>query len=137
MKAAAIIFLVVAAMFLFSTVLRNVSSQEDQPTTDWWPMFHHDLANTGYSSSASPPTNETLWKFNTGGQVGSPYYNEHVVYVGSYDHNLYAFNASNGALIWKAQTDGIVISRPIVAEGRVFVGSEDYNLYAFNASNGN
>ncbi len=35
-------------------------------------MFHDNLAHTGYSNSQAPETNQTLWKFNTGGQVGSP-----------------------------------------------------------------
>ena len=59
-------------------------------------MFHDDLAHTGYSNSAAPETNQTLWEFNTGGQVGSPSVVDGVVYVGSYDHKIYAFNASTG-----------------------------------------
>ena len=118
---------------MVSAVLCGVSSQE---AAEDWPKFRNDLANTGFVNTASPATNETLWTFNTGGQVGSPYYHEGVVYVGSYDHNVYAFNASDGAILWKTATGGIVISRPMVAEGKVFVGSEDYNLYALDASSG-
>ena len=69
--------------------------------------------------------------------MGSASVDDGVVYVGSYDHKIYAFNASNGALIWNATTGGVVISRPAVVGGIVYVGSEDHNLYAFNATNGN
>lgn len=34
--------------------------------TDWWPMFHHDLRHTGYSTSKVPKTNNTAWTFTTG-----------------------------------------------------------------------
>ena len=60
-----------------------------------------------------------------------------VVYVGSEDDNVYALNASTGALIWKYATGGmIMVSSPAVADGRVYIGSNDYNVYSLNASNG-
>src|SRR5665648_404047 len=101
-----------------------------------WPMFHGNFAHTGYSNTQAPQTNQTLWKFNTGGQVGSPTVVDGVVYVGSYDHKVYAFNATTGEVIWAFTTGGIVISRPSVQKSIVCVGSEDYNLYALNATNG-
>src|SRR3989337_1820968 len=103
---------------------------------DQWPMFHHDLSHTGASNSDVRRTNQTLWKFNTGGQVGSPVVVDGVVYVGSFDHKVYAFKASSGDLIWNYTTNGIVVSRPVVAESRVYVGSEDKNLYCLSASDG-
>jgi len=29
--------------------------------TDWWPMYHHDLNLTGFSTSTAPTTNKVLW----------------------------------------------------------------------------
>ena len=57
-------------------------------------MFHHALTHTGYSSSTAPNTNQTLWKFNTDGQVNSPAVANGMVYVSSYDHIVYAFGPS-------------------------------------------
>jgi outer membrane protein assembly factor BamB len=57
-----------------------------------------------------------------------------VVYVGSFDDKLYAFNASTGAVLWIAMTGSIVQSSPAVANGVVYVGSYDHKLYAYNAS---
>jgi hypothetical protein len=66
-----------------------------------------------------------------------------VVYVGSDDGNLYAFNASGCgsstcAPAWTAFTatagGGGVESSPAVANGVVYVGSVDHKLYAFTAS---
>ena len=54
-----------------------------------------------------------------------------VVYVGSEDNNVYALNASTGALLWKYATGSVVTSSPAVANGVVYVGSDDNNLYAF------
>ena len=58
------------------------------------------------------------------------------MYVGSYDHKLYAFDAQTGSILWAAETGDIIISKPAVADGIVCVGSEDYNLYAFDAATG-
>ena len=72
-------------------------------TTGDWPMFNHDLAHTGYSTSTVPMTNQTLWTFTTGGAVeSSPAVVNGIVYVGSDDGCVYALNAANGALIWNS-----------------------------------
>jgi len=60
-----------------------------------------------------------------------------LIYVGSYDHAIYAFQANTGALAWKYATGGMVHSSPRVASnGLVYVGSDDHSLYALNASTG-
>jgi outer membrane protein assembly factor BamB len=54
-----------------------------------------------------------------------------VVYAGSWDHNVYALNASTGAFLWQYTTGNEVESSPAVANGVVYVGSQDHNVYAF------
>jgi outer membrane protein assembly factor BamB len=54
-----------------------------------------------------------------------------VVYVGSQDNKLYAFDATDGSLLWAAATAGSVKSSPAVANGVVYVGSYDGKLYAY------
>jgi outer membrane protein assembly factor BamB len=104
---------------------------------DWWLMFHHDLAHTGYSTSTGPNTNRTLWKYTTGYWVeSSPVSADGVVFVGSDDAKVYALNASTGALLWSYTTGGYVYSSPAVASGVVYVGSLDDKVYALNASTG-
>ena len=108
-----------------------------QSIEDWWSMFHHDLTHTGNSQSTAPKTNQTLWRFNTGGPVDSPVVSDGVVYVGSLDNNVYALNASNGARVWSYATGGqIMLSSPAVADGAVYIGSEDHKVYALNATTG-
>jgi hypothetical protein len=60
------------------------------------------------------------------------------VYVGSgdFDRRLYCLNATTGAQIWNATTDGAVHSSPAVAGTRVYVGSYDTRVYCFDALTG-
>jgi outer membrane protein assembly factor BamB/tRNA A-37 threonylcarbamoyl transferase component Bud32 len=53
-----------------------------------------------------------------------------VVYVSSYDHNLYAIDATNGQFRWKFPTEGGLATKPHVWGDLVFVGSEDHLMYA-------
>jgi len=101
------------------------------------------------SVTPKPPTIETctpLWLGPTGGAVySSPAVADGVVYVGSDDGNLYAFDAAGGGShcsaamicspLWTAAgTEGFGISSsPAVANGVVYVGAGE-SLYAFDAS---
>jgi outer membrane protein assembly factor BamB len=107
-----------------------------ESAVDRWPMFHKDLMHTGNSKSKAPDTNQILWKFNTGGQVGSPVVVGGLVYVGSEDCNIYALDTSNGAQIWNYTTDYFVDTDPAVSNGIVYVGSVDNKVYALNATTG-
>ena len=78
-----------------------------------------------------------IWRFRCEDEVrSSPTVYNGVVYVGAYDHNLYALNAENGKFLWKYATEGGIASSPCVYEGRVFFGSDDGNLYAVNVHSG-
>ena len=80
--------LVLLVVFLMPLFLVSAAQQ----TGDSWPMFHHDPAHSGVSSySSSPINNQTLWKFNTGGQMGSPTISNGIIYVGSYDNRDICF----------------------------------------------
>ena len=61
-----------------------------------------------------------------------------VVYIGSEDHKLYAFNATSGALLpgWPVITGGLIESSPAVFNGLVYILSFDGKLYAFKATTG-
>src|SRR6202034_397736 len=82
-----------------------------------------------------------LWSFFTGCSGSfcggsSPTLANGVIYVGSYDGNVYAVNAATGAKVWAFLTGGLVFSSPAVANGVVYVGSDDKNVYALNAATG-
>ena len=106
---------------------------------DWWPMFHHDTAHIGYSTSAAPSTNQTLWTWTSKSGlpvISSPAVVNGVVYVGDTDGRVYALNATTGKQIWNHTTGGGVLSSPAVTGGIVYVGSFDDNIYALYATNG-
>jgi outer membrane protein assembly factor BamB len=100
-----------------------------------WPMFHLNPRHTGLSPfSTASDTGVMKWKFITSDVVGSsPAVGaDGTIYVGSYDHNLYAVNA-DGSQRWKFTTGDAVASSPAVgADGTIYVGSFDHNLYAIN-----
>ncbi len=55
-----------------------------------------------------------------------------VVYIGSLDNSLYAFDANTGGLLWSYTTGNEILSSPSIANGVVYVGSNDFQLYAFH-----
>ncbi|MBV9231171.1 MAG: PQQ-binding-like beta-propeller repeat protein [Chloroflexi bacterium] len=81
---------------------------------------------------------EQQWTALTSGLIySSPAVANGLVYVGSIDHRLYAFDAMTGVQKWVSPpTDSYITSSPAVANGLVYVGSIDYRLYAFDAMTG-
>ena len=86
-----------------------------------------------------------LWTATTGDEIfSSPAVSRGVVYVGSFDGKLYAFDAAGSTNCsgtpktcfpqWTAPTGGGVFASPAVANGVVYVGSFDDKLYAFSAA---
>ena len=68
--------------------------------------------------------------------LSSPVVAEGAVFFGCGDGNLYALDASTGALRWKLQTGDVVHASPAYANGVVYVGSWDTYLYAVEAQSG-
>jgi len=80
-----------------------------------------------------------LWKYKDLGapnESSTPAVADGIVYEGSDDYNVYALNATTGALVWKYATLGPVNSSPRIANGVVYVASEDEHFYALDAQTG-
>jgi eukaryotic-like serine/threonine-protein kinase len=78
-----------------------------------------------------------LWTFETEEEIrATPCVGPDLVYIGSYDNNLYALDRRTGALRWKFPTDGGICARPALWRDLVIFGSEDFNVYALNAQSG-
>jgi outer membrane protein assembly factor BamB len=104
---------------------------------DWWPMFHHDEAHSGISTTTMRDDNQLLWSYQTNFIISSsPAVSHGRVYVGSWDWNLYCFEMDSGNLLWNFSTTAEITSSPAVANGKVYVGSQDTKLYCLNAING-
>jgi eukaryotic-like serine/threonine-protein kinase len=78
------------------------------------------------------------WAAPVEGAIGisSPAVANGMVYIGSFDHKIYAFDAATGRRVWATPTKDTIYSSPAVANGVVYIGSADYNVYALNASSG-
>jgi len=79
---------------------------------------------------------EVKGSYPTGRMESSPAVVNGVVYFGADNHNLYAMNTNNGALLWSYPMASNVFSSPAVANGVVYSGSRDGNLYAIDAKTG-
>jgi len=108
-----------------------------------WPMFHHDISHTGYSTSLAPDTNASLWNYTAGNQIiSSPAIANGRVYFGSRDGNVYCLDAGIGLELWRYNTSHLVCSSPAIYENRVYVGSNDIpglngsHFFCLNADTG-
>src|SRR3972149_2887268 len=120
--------IVILCFSMISILELNVKADQ---ITDW-PMFHF-----GVTTSTGPSTNQSAWNFTAeNGFWSSPAVADGRVYVGSYDHQVYALNATSGALIWNYTTAELIDSSPAVSNGVVYIGSNDHNIYALNSGDG-
>ena len=82
-------------------------------------------------------TIKPLWVFACEDEIrGTPLHYQNTIYIGCYDHNLYAINAADGKFLWKYPTEGGIVSRPSAYEDNIYFGSEDQRLHAIGARSG-
>jgi len=106
---------------------------------DWW-VFHHDAQHTGRSAFTGPAVPGQKWSValatyydsTLSGHSSPALGADGTVYIGSYDHNLYAINP-NGSIKWSYKTGGAIYSSPAIGtDGTIYVGSNDREFYAIN-----
>ncbi len=85
----------------------------------------------------APSSIKPLWSFKCEDEIrGTPAISQGLLYIGSYDNNLYGLNAADGKFQWKYPTDGGVVTRPVVYDGNIYFGSEDKRLHVISARAG-
>lgn len=119
------------------------------------------LSRDGFFYALEQATGKRLWRFATGGErrfgavggyglpaemgpvpdpwdfyLSSPIVHNGKVYFGSTDKNLYALNATTGALVWSFTADEAIHSSPVINNGKLFFGTWGTRLYALNAETG-
>jgi len=125
--------LILALTFTMSIGI-GIASADDGSN---WPMFHHDLALSGYSTSDAPSTNAIAWIYNTGSSISSsPAVVNGILYVGAMDGNLYALNINSGSLAWLYDAGAPIYSSPAVGDGNVYFLSSDGIVHAVDAVSG-
>jgi len=78
-----------------------------------------------------------LWVFKCEDEVrGSPTLYKGNLFIGCYDNNLYAINATNGEFLWKFASEGGIVSKPAVQDETVYFGSEDGHVHAVSMRSG-
>ena len=91
----------------------------------------------GTSSLPMESSIKPIWMFRCEDEIrSSPIVESGMVFVGAYDNNLYAVDASDGKFLWKYPTEGGIVNRPTVIDNTVYFGSEDKNLYAVSSRSG-
>ena len=119
---------VIAAVFM---ALITLTAADD------WPMRGHDSQHMGATTGGPGGDLELAWSFTPSGNVfSSPAVVDGVVYIGSGDDKVYAFDAGNGETLWSYTTGSHVFSSPAVARDTVYVGSFDNNVYALDENTG-
>jgi len=117
------------------------------PVPQDFPMAGFDAQRTHFNPNERTLTPENVsqlklaWKTNLNQFASainsSPTLANGNIYVGSENHKLYAFNATDGQLLWTATTGGTIrYSSAAIFGGYVYIGSLDGLLYAFNAESG-
>ncbi len=97
------------------------------------------VAHYGARATANINSGEImpLWTFACEDEIrSSPALCNGVLYVTSYDHNVYALNSTTGKFLWKYATDGGIAGSPCTTEDRVIIGSDDRVVYCINAQTG-
>jgi outer membrane protein assembly factor BamB len=115
------------------STIQGVSSDEN------WPMFQHDPAHTGQSSTVLSSNLKSKWNYSqlTGQYIqGVAVDNEYLYFTVQEPqaNMIYALNTTTGELIWSnssaVKNDGSIKSPtvvPTVAEGIVYTASDAYN----------
>lgn len=92
-----------------------------------------------FSGELATGQTEPRWKFRTEDEIRcNPVAYRDMVFVGSYDTNVWALRLQDGELIWKYATNGGIASSPIIDEENraVLFGSEDYSFYSVDMRTG-
>ncbi|RWZ50171.1 hypothetical protein EQV77_17530 [Halobacillus fulvus] len=85
--------------------------------------------------SLDPATGETLWNFETKGEVmPTPAYHDGTVYIGTGDRHIYAVNPETGEEEWKLDLGHeMSMSSPNIKDGVLYVGGGKPAPYTFSA----
>ena len=125
-------------IYILTTCLISTFSYAQTATS--WPNYRGTNILNGVSHSTLNTPLKLLWSYKTNDEIkSSPVISENMIYIGSMDGSLYAFNKS-GNLKWKFKTNGQIMgSANWVSDGttiQILVPSYDFNLYSINLDTG-
>lgn len=120
---------------------------------DAWPFYGHNLSDTRATTRAGISSDNITsltpsWEVEVGGPVtATPVVSEVVVYVGSWDGNLYAIDLESGTINWTYDSGAAVLEPDLqvplgitgsaaVVDGIVYVGDASAQVHAIDAATG-
>jgi outer membrane protein assembly factor BamB len=109
---------------VYQSYMHPVECTQDQPGAD------------GFVVAWDADTGRELWRFKSAPIESSPLLKNGRLYVGSWDHNVYALNAETGRKIWSFQADDQVNTSAAYWRGRIYIASDGGTLYALSARTG-
>jgi outer membrane protein assembly factor BamB len=109
---------------VYQSYMHRVECLQDQAGAD------------GFLVAWDAETGRERWRFKSAPIESSPLLHGNRLYVGTWDHNVYAINAHNGRKIWSFQADNQVNTSAAYWKGRIFIGSDGGTLYALSAKSG-
>jgi outer membrane protein assembly factor BamB len=129
------------------TIVASGLTSHSSSTADYyvhtdWSQYGYDPAHTGdnpYENTLGIGNASTLhiaWSGITGARATAPAVADGVVYMGSFDGAIYAFNAAQNLELWSTATGGSIGAAPAIDNGLVFTGSGDHKVYAMDAGTG-
>jgi outer membrane protein assembly factor BamB len=118
----------------------RINQIENNNEVDWWPMFCHDSANTGYSKCNISEKNKLLWSVKTDIMSSScPAVLDKKIYVttGRFgDGQIHCIDLDTGSFIWNYTVDDSIWGSPVVDENRLYVAPRKGRILCFNSSTG-
>ncbi|NOQ32887.1 MAG: PQQ-binding-like beta-propeller repeat protein [Methanosarcinales archaeon] len=110
-----------------------------------WQQFQKNEVNNGLTDSPAPTEYpELAWsRFTHTSECGNgidvtPIIAGDKIYVFAANGSIWAFNKTNGDLIWENETTGgtLQTSTPAYGDGKIFVAAKSGDLFAFDAETG-
>ncbi len=96
-------------------------------------MLEEEISVAQATQFFQDQSHSPIWTFTCEDEIrGTASYHDGVLYIGSYDHNLYALEADNGNFIWKYAADGGIVSKPAINDDKVYFGSTDQYVHAMS-----
>lgn len=87
--------------------------------------------------SVDAPLADPVWTLDVGAPIWAGVAHDGgTIYGGADSGELFALDAADGGVRWRAATEGAIRARPTVDGGRLFVPSDDGNLYRIDTPTG-